>query len=300
MKPPHIVTLLSPAKINLFLAVTGRRPDGYHELVSVVAPLAFGDQLVAEVEGRGSQSEGRPSLVCDDPEVPCDESNLILKAARLFGEAAGWKRAVAFRLTKRIPMGAGLGGGSSNAAAALLALNELSDAGLSRDALAALAAQVGSDCPLFLSGGPVIMRGRGERVEPLPVAAARRLRGRPVLLFKPNFSIRTEWAYERMAAAGSYEQTAGTERRLAAWIESGVDPAELLHNGFEAVVFRKFLALPALLDCLRTRFGLAAGLSGSGSACFALLTETAPVAEIVASVREAWGPYCFVESTAIA
>jgi len=295
------VTIFSPAKINLFLAITGRRADGYHDLVSVATPLVFGDQLVAEVGGGEPDPGGQFSLACDDPEVPCDETNLILKAARLFAAAAGWKRAVAFRLTKRIPMGAGLGGGSSNGAAALLALNRLSGAGVPRDALMALAAQVGSDCPLFLPGGPVMMRGRGERVEPLPVAAARRLRGRQVLLFKPTLSIRTAWVYERVAAAaGGYEAAAEAERRLAAWLAGEADPAQLLHNNLEPVVFRKFLALPALLERLRTRFGLAAGMSGSGSACFALLPDGAPLAEIFAAIREAWGPLSFVESTAIA
>lgn len=302
MKPPQTVTILSPAKINLFLAITGRRADGYHDLVSVVAPLAFGDQLIAEARGEAPGAEGPFTLTCDDPEVPRDGTNLILKAARLFGEAAGWKAAVAFRLAKRLPIGAGLGGGSSNAAAALLALNQLSGAGLNREVLTVLAAQVGSDCPLFLHGGPVVMRGRGERVEPLPKAAAQRLRGRRVLLFKPNFSVRTAWAYEQMAAKApaSYLPADEAERRLAAWIAGRAGAGELLGNNLEPVVFRKFIALPALLECLHSRFGLAAGMSGSGSACFALLPDDAPAAEIIASVREAWGSLCFVETTAIA
>jgi 4-diphosphocytidyl-2-C-methyl-D-erythritol kinase len=234
--------------------------------------------------------------------VPRDGTNLILKAARLFGEATDWKATVAFRLAKRIPMGAGLGGGSSNAVAALLALNQLSGAGRDREALTAMAAQIGSDCPLFLHGGPIVMRGRGEQVEPLPEAAARRLRGRRVLLFKPNFSVRTAWAYEQMAAKApaSYLPAVEAERRLAAWIAGRAGAGELLGNNLEPVVFRKFIALPALLERLRSRFGLAAGMSGSGSACFALLPDDAPVAKIIASVREAWGSLCFVETTAIA
>jgi 4-diphosphocytidyl-2-C-methyl-D-erythritol kinase len=300
LNPPPAVTVFSSAKINLFLAVTGRRPDGYHDLVSVAAPLDFGDELIAETGKRRPETGEQFSLTCDVADVPTDFGNLVLQAAAAFAKATGWERPVAFRLTKRIPMGAGLGGGSSNAAAVLLALNQLSGAGLSRDALTALAAQVGSDCPLFLSGGPVIMRGRGERVEPLPVAAARRLRGRRVLLFKPNFGIRTAWVYERMAAEGVYEPAGEAERRLAAWMAGEAGADELLHNGLEPVVFRKFIALPVLLERLRARFGLAAGMSGSGSACFALLPDGAPVAEIIACIREAWGPMCFVEATAVA
>jgi 4-diphosphocytidyl-2-C-methyl-D-erythritol kinase len=298
----QIVSVFSPAKINLFLAVTGRRADGYHELISVVAPLTFGDELTAQT-GEGSPETGKQfSLECDDPAVPVDDSNLVLKAAQAFAAATGWKSAVRFRLAKRIPVGAGLGGGSSNATAALLALNRLTGAGLSCAALAALAAGVGSDCPLFLPGGPVVMRGRGEQVEALPAAAARRLQGRPVLLFKPGFGVSTAWAYEQVAAAApqGYLSAAEAGCRLVAWIEGEADATELLFNNLEPVVFRKYLALPVLLERLRTRFGLAARMSGSGSACFALLPAGALTAEISAAIVEAWGPVGFVQVAAIA
>src|SRR5438552_482615 len=121
------VSLFSPAKINLFLAVTGRRADGFHDLVSVVAPLDFGDELVAELGGSRREAGGGKqfTLECDHPEVPVDGANLVLKAAEAFVAATGWSGSVHFRLTKRIPPGAGLGGGSSNAVAALRALNRL-------------------------------------------------------------------------------------------------------------------------------------------------------------------------------
>jgi 4-diphosphocytidyl-2-C-methyl-D-erythritol kinase len=298
----QIVSVFSPAKINLFLAVTGRRADGYHELISVVAPLTFGDELTAQT-GEGRPETGKQfSLECDDPAVPVDDSNLVLKAAQAFAAATDWKATVRFRLAKRIPVGAGLGGGSSNATAALLALNRLTGAGLSRAALMALAAGVGSDCPLFLPGGPVVMRGRGEQVEALPAAAARRLQGRPVLLFKPGFGVSTAWAYEQVAAAApqGYLSAAEAGRRLVAWIEGEADATELLFNNLEPVVFRKYLALPVLLERLRTHFGLAARMSGSGSACFALLPAGAPTAEISAAIVEAWGPVGFVQVAAIA
>jgi 4-diphosphocytidyl-2-C-methyl-D-erythritol kinase len=302
VNPLPTVTVFSPAKINLYLAVTGRRVDGYHDLVSVVAPLTFGDQLVAEARGEGQTGRDQFVLECDDPGLAVDGSNLVLMAAAAFGRAIGWKAAVKFRLIKRIPVGAGLGGGSSNAAATLLALNQLSGAGLDRAALTTLAMQVGSDCPLFLPGGPVVMRGRGEQVEPLPAATAARWRGRRVLLFKPDFSIGTAWAYGQMAASApaGYLPAPEAERRLAAWIAGAAGAGELLFNNLEPVVFRKFIALPALLERLRTRFDLAPRMSGSGSACFALLPDGAPMGEIIDSIREAWGPRCFVRSTAIA
>ena len=287
--------VFSAAKINLFLAITGRRPDGFHDLVSVAAPLRWGDRLEAAVDG------GTFALECGDPAVPVDGTNLILRAAEAFRTATGWTPGVRFTLEKRIPIGAGLGGGSSNAVAALRALNRLAGNPLGAAALAALAAKLGSDCPLFLADGPVVMRGRGERIAPLPEAAARRLRGRRVLLFKPGFPIATAWAYGRLAAAGAYVPPAVAEAHLSAW-ERGTEPAEaLLGNNMEAAAFAKFPALPVLLDELRDRHGLAPRLSGSGSACFALLPEEggAP-AGAVAAIRAAWGPRAFVQETRLA
>ncbi len=284
------VTVFSPAKLNLFLAITGRRSDGFHELVSVVAPLAWGDQLEARRQEPGRA--GRFTLECDDTAVPVDGTNLVLKAAGAFVAATGWRGAAHFVLTKRIPLGAGLGGGSSNAVAALRALNELAGQPLDKVALGTLAATLGSDCALFVHGGPVIMRGRGERIEPLTEAECGRLRGRRVLVFKPAFGVATAWAYQKMAARpGSYLPAEEAEARLQAWRQQPGKPlAELLGNNMEAVAFRKFPALPALLADLRERFGLAPRMSGSGSACFALLPDGAPVAAIKAAVREAWGP----------
>jgi len=290
------LTVFSPAKLNLTLAVTGRRADGFHELVSLVAPVDCGDELVVRPAAAGF------TLACDDPTVPVDGSNLVLKAAAAFVAATGWRGGAHFTLTKRTPIGAGLGGASSNAAMALSALNRLAGDPLAADALATVAAQVGSDCALFLAGGPVIMRGRGERIEPLTAAERARLTGRRVLIFKPAFGIATPWAYARLAAcarateAGAaspadYVPAAEAEARLAAWRRN---PAarleELLHNSLEAPVGGKFLALPVLLEELRRRFGLACRMSGSGSACFALLPAAAPVADITAVIRGAWGP----------
>lgn len=285
------VTIFSPAKVNLYLAVTGRRADGFHDLVSVAAPLEFGDTLVAEAAAGFS-------LECDRPDVPVDGSNLILKAAAAFAATTGWRGGAHFKLTKRIPLGAGLGGGSSNAVAALRALNQLAG-GVATDAqLAAMAAELGSDCALFLHNAPVVMRGRGERVEALPAAAAQRLHGRRVLLFKPGFGISTPWAYARMVARGTdYVPAAEAERRLAAWIGSAAPAEDLLFNNMEPAAFGKFVALPVMLERLRREAGVAARMSGSGSACFALLDDRAAAAPLEARIREGWGPAAFVQIT---
>lgn len=291
------VSIFSPAKVNLSLAITGRRADGFHELVSVVAQLAFGDTLHARRVGDGAGV----SLACDVAEVPVDESNLVLRAARLFAAATGWGGGVEFTLEKRIPMGAGLGGGSSNAVAALRALERLSGRELEAGRRDGLAAELGSDCPLFWREGPVVMRGRGERVEELGEGAAARLRGRKLVVFKPGFGVATAWAYQALAATpGAYADAGAEEARLAAWMADGGAKAEaLLLNTMERPVFAKWIALPAMLAWLRERHGLEGRMSGSGSACFAFLPEGAEVEAVRRTVREGWGEEAFVEATAL-
>jgi 4-diphosphocytidyl-2-C-methyl-D-erythritol kinase len=287
----------APAKINLFLAVTGRRPDGFHELLSVAAPLVWGDTVSVEA------ADSSFSIECDDPDIPTDGDNLVMKAALAFAEATGWKGGARFTLQKRIPAGAGLGGGSSDATSALVALNALAGAPLDEAALARVAAKVGSDCALFLSKVPVVMRGRGERVEPLPRDIYRRIRGARVLIFKPGFAVSTAWAYSKLAADSprGYVRPAEAENRLAAWTaKPGAPAADLLFNSMEPAVFSKFAALPALIAQIRSRFGIAARMSGSGSACFALLNEKTEASPVVSAIRAAWGPSAFIVETRLA
>lgn len=287
----------SPAKLNLFLAITGRRADGFHDLVSIAAPVEFGDTLTVE------RREAGFSLACDDPALEIDDTNLVLRAARAFTDATGWTGGAHFALTKRIPMGAGLGGGSSNATTVLLALNQLAGNLLTSEALAKLAARLGSDCVLFLQAGPVVMRGRGEDVQRLPAQAAARLQGKRVLIFKPPFGISTVWAYRQMAAGApaTYLAAPEAEARLAAWLGNATAPAEdLLFNNMEAPAFAKFIGLPVALDCLRSEFGLVPRMSGSGSACFAFLPDGAPVPAITRRIRELWGAEAFVTETRLA
>ena len=304
MKPssdsaPAVVSLFSPAKLNLSLAITGRRPDGFHELVSVVACIAFGDTLRAE---RATADDGVMTLDCAAEGVPTDGTNLVLRAAAAFAETTGWRGGVRFTLEKRIPAGAGLGGGSSNAVAALRALQTVSGITLAPERLAAIAAGLGSDCPLFLSERPVVMRGRGERVDPLPAEAAARLRGRRVLVFKPGFGVATPWAYQALAARPEwYADAAASEAALAAWIADSSAGAEALPgNSLERPVFSKWVALPALIGWLRERHGVEARMSGSGSACFAWLEAGRDEVPLISTIREAWGADCFVQATELA
>ncbi|MEM8868236.1 MAG: 4-(cytidine 5'-diphospho)-2-C-methyl-D-erythritol kinase, partial [Verrucomicrobiota bacterium] len=139
-----------------------------------------------------------------------------------------------------------------------------------KDELRELAAAIGSDCPFFIDAVPAVMRGRGEILEPLDAATGARLRGMPVILFRPDFAVGTAWAYGQLVAGApeSYESEAHGLARIERFIEGGPEAA-LLNNSFEAAVGQKYLAIPTLLDALRTE-GYAVLMSGSGSCCFAL------------------------------
>jgi len=238
------------------------------------------------------RTDGEFSLACDDAEIPTDGTNLVMKAAQVFRAASGWESGVHFELTKRIPSGAGLGGGSSDAVGALKALNALSGELLSPVELHQAAASVGSDCPLFLAKDAVIMRGRGERVTRLPDEIQRRFAGRRLALFKPPFGINTAWAYGRLAAEspGSYLPESDVEARLAQWLgETAGRPETLGFNSFMPVVATKMLSLKTFAKIIKARLGVTLHLSGSGSACFVWIEDDRMAEEFVAMTHEAWG-----------
>lgn len=286
--------LEAPAKINLMLSVHGRRVDGFHELTSMVAALGFGDELELRLNGQTADS-----LVSDGIEVPVDGSNLVLRAARLFREHSGRPECFDFRLRKRIPVGAGLGGGSSDAVAALKGMDALLGTRVGREKLRTLAAFLGSDCPFFVDAEPVVMAGRGEQLETLDPHTADRLSGQRAVLFRPSFGIDTGWAYRRLAAHPEfYEEKSLAAARLAAFSAGGTWK-NLLQNVFEEIVGEKFLALPCLLEKLRAQ-GYFCMMSGSGSACFALVSSDEEVAAISTTCRRAFGDDIFWVETFLA
>lgn len=291
--------LPSFAKVNLSLAITGRRPDGFHDLTSLAACIALADTLEAVEAPMNSED----SLTSDAEWLDCGPQNLVLKAAATYRAANPVPAPpVAFKLTKRIPAGAGLGGGSSNAATTLRLLNQMSRQPLPESELPGLAAQLGSDVPLFLhtsahrqsDGSPagrlIVMRGRGEVVELLDTRLNKRLRHYQVALFKPSFPIATPWAYQQLAvsAPASYLPQDKAEELLSRFIHGQISLPDFLFNSFEACVSKKYLALPALLSQLRDA-GYPAMLSGSGSACFALTTCQTNVEQLREMITEAWG-----------
>jgi 4-diphosphocytidyl-2-C-methyl-D-erythritol kinase len=281
-----------PAKINPFLAVTGRRTDGFHELVSLALPVSVGDELTLT-----RREEPGFTLECDDPTLPTDASNLVLQAADRFVAATNWTGGAHFALRKRLPAGAGLGGGSSDAVGALRALNQLAGGPLNGSQLATVAAEVGSDCPLFLANAPVIMRGRGELISPLPESARERSQDMELVLCKPPFGVNTGWAYGQLAALApeSYLPVAEAEARLQAWLESpqkGMD--DLGFNSFTSLVEDKYPALSALRLLLRDKLGAQLHLSGSGSACFVWVESGEEAAQVERLVTTTWDPHAWV------
>lgn len=280
------------AKLNLSLAITGRRADGFHELVSLVAPIALADTLTLDV--------GRPlGLTCDDPALPVDGANLVLKAAVAYARRRPAAPTGRFHLAKRVPHGAGLGGGSADAAAALRLLDRASGDPLGPAELEVLAAEVGSDCPFFVRGQAAVMRGRGERLELLPPAARAALAGRKVVLAKPPFGVPTPEAYGLLAKAGKYRPVAQAEAELAAWIaDPAADPVRL-GNDLVAPVFSKYVALPAGLASFRRITGADWQMTGSGSACFAWVAEGFDQAGLRADAVRVWGPGAWVAETVI-
>ncbi len=154
--------LLAPGKVNLYFEILGKRPDGYHEIRTVMQTVSLFDELQFErLEGEELR------LLCSDAELPADEENLVVRAGRLLQERCGVEQGAAIRLVKRIPVGGGMGGGSSDAAHALLGLSELWGLDVTQSDLAGLAAELGSDVPFFIYGGTALCEGRGERVTPL-------------------------------------------------------------------------------------------------------------------------------------
>ena len=288
------VTLNSPAKVNLMLSVHGPRGDGFHALTSLVVALEFGDTLRVSLNDLGVDR-----LLCSDVNLPTGEANLIIKAASALRAHLGEAIYFDFDLEKRIPMGAGLGGGSSNAAVALIAMNQLLGERVTHETLFSLAAELGSDCPFFIDAVPSVMSGRGEVVEALPGEIANNLSKKRLVLFRPDFGINTGWAYRRLIGSKicAYETEVVAATRLEKFRDSGAID-EVLHNSFEPIVGDKYLAIPCLLEQLRAA-GHACLMSGSGSCCFALAKDAAEVSAIRAICEKDWGRGIFFVETLI-
>ncbi len=255
----------SPCKVNLLLNILGKRADGFHDLETIMHPISVRDRLEFARGGTGIQ------LTCSNPSLPTDSGNLVFRATKAFLESAHITDGVRVHLDKQIPIAAGLGGGSGNAAVTLLGLNELFEQPLSPQELTRLAAELGSDVAFFLQGRPALATGRGEKVEPLPWFPA--LRGRAFLLIHPGFGVSTPWAYQNLFRfPAAMNGRAGRARDLIELL-NGDDvrqAAGALYNSLEAPVLEKYPILRLYQEFLLAEGALGALMSGSGSSTFAL------------------------------
>lgn len=255
--------MLARAKLNLHLCILAREASGFHQLETIFCRLDLADELEVEAGGVGVR------LQVAGPELGPPEQNLALRAAGAFLARAAIPTGATIALVKRIPAGAGLGGGSSDAAAVLLALNRLHGQPLHLDELMELGATLGSDVPFFVADVALALAwGRGERL--LPLEALPRAH---VLLAVPPFAISTPDAYRRVAAAGRGAHGPTPRLHRIAEYRSWTSFAPHASNDFEAILFPDHPRLPALKRALRESGAFLALMTGSGSAVFGLFRE---------------------------
>ena len=274
----------APAKINLSLRVLGRRDDGFHEIETLMVPISLADELVVE---SGHGAAGSIELTCSDPTIPTGVGNLAFRAAELFISRVGTLgSALRLVLDKRIPHGAGLGGGSSDAAAVLLALNDLYAANLTMSQLSGMAAELGSDVPFFIYRSAAVCRGRGERVEPVALNEAV-----PLLLLRPPFPVPTPLAYQRWHASRKIPGSPYASQNL---------PWGVLVNDLERPVFEKYFLLAEMKTWLLGQPVVAGALmSGSGSTVFGVLRSSAEAQSLARRAQAEFGEIWTCECTTV-
>jgi 4-diphosphocytidyl-2-C-methyl-D-erythritol kinase len=264
------ITRLSGCKVNLLLNILGRRPDGYHDLETLFLPVPLHDRLSFERLGAGVE------LSCSRADLPVDGTNLVHRAATAFLREAGIREGVRIHLEKHIPMAAGLGGGSGNAAQTLVGLNELFGRPLDFGTLDRLAAGLGSDVNFFLQERPALAVGRGEQVTPLEPFQV--LSGRALFLHHPGFGISTAWAYQQLGRfPEALNGRGGRAAELAGMLQAGDLPGAMagLYNSLEAPALEKYPVLLLIQEFLKAHGALGTLMSGSGSTTFAIFPDRA-------------------------
>ena len=266
-----MIRVKAPAKVNLFLEITGRRRDGYHTLSTLFQTISLADELTFS-------TANELSLRCSDASLPTDERNLVMRAAVRLRDYLGERRGALMNLRKEVPVGAGLGGGSSDAAAALLGLLRLWRLRLSSARLRGLATQLGADVPFFLRGGTCAAGGIGEKLRPHSALARTWL----VLVF-PGFGVATKDAYSRVRLPIGLRRSIQPMIRLLnrpnrAWKKQ-------LFNRFEEFVFPDYPALERLKNELMESGAEAALMSGSGSSVFGVVPSAATGRQILAKLK---------------
>jgi len=252
------LVLRASAKVNLALEVLGKRADGYHEIATVLQAVDLFDRIAVE-------TADSLSLHTDDPDLPTDEGNLVMRAARLLQKAAGIETGARIRLQKRIPVAAGLGGGSSDAAATLWGLSRLWKLRWPTARLQELAVELGMDVPFFLGAGRAVARGRGEQLAPLPGGG-----GYALVLVNPRVPLSTREVYGRVPT-GWRAEPVGTDRVIEALRTRNVNRvAAALTNNLEGLVEPVLPVIGRMKAALLAAGALGAIMSGSGPTVFGM------------------------------
>ena len=278
------ITRSSPCKVNLVLNILGRRQDGFHDLETLFFPVPLYDDLSFDPGGDGIR------LTCSNPDLPVDRSNLVMRAAMLWMDASGIREGVSIHLEKRLPLAAGLGAGSANAAVTLLGLNEVFGSPLAPSRLDELAAGLGSDVNFFLQPNPALATGRGERVQSLGRFEV--LSGTALFLFHPGFGVHTPWAFQELA---DFPECRDGRPGRAAAVADALGRGDLttavsgFYNGLEAPVLRKYPILALHQEFLRTHGAMATLMSGSGSTTFALFPDPHSAESVIPAFRAEFG-----------
>ncbi len=257
------ITIECRAKINLSLDVIGRRENGYHDVELIFCEIPLCDILTVRL-----RNDGEIILSCDDESLPTDENNIAYRAARKFFEETGIGCGAEIRLQKRIPHGAGLGGGSSDAAGVLKALNSLTDSGLSDEELMSIGAKLGADVPFFIIGGCALAEGIGEILTPLPECT-----DFTYVLAKPDESVSTKWVYENLDIENRPPQLC--VQAVAEGLRRG--DTEMIYNNsgniLESVTAERFQVINDIKDCLLTCGAKISLMSGSGTTVFGVFED---------------------------
>ena len=273
----NVISLKAPAKVNLFLEILGKRDDGYHEIETIMQEIDLADSLQFEETQEGV------TLECNDKNIPANQDNLVCKAANLILEECGIKKGVLINLEKNIPVGAGLGGGSSDAATTLKALNSLWKVGLNNEELMEFAAKLGSDIPFFINGKTALCRGRGELITPVEV----RNRMDYIILF-PRVHISTETIYKNLKIDLTKKRKDVSFFLDALKYSEVAGISKLLFNRLEEIIFATYPDLLQVKSTLESFDFCGLSISGSGSAFFGLCNDRHQ-AEVIKSKIELSG-----------
>ena len=274
------VELRSPAKLNLFLKVNGRRPDGYHDLVSLMSCIGLSDRIILQP---GTTSI---TVACAYPGVPEDRSNLAARAAGLFYDRHTVAERVAIEIEKQIPVGAGLGGGSSNAATVLRGLNDYYDRPFSTDELIQMGASLGADVPFFVFGRPALAEGIGECL-----TAYDGLARYSVVVIYPGFSISTAEVYKKLNLGLTKCQN---QLKSFFLMQTGFSPAQHLCNDLETVVIPQYPEIATAKKRLLKIGAEGALMSGSGSGVFGIFSDSQTAGMAVKTLGPQYGGAVFL------